>query len=109
MNNPLPQDAISLAGQLGRLDFVSAILGSITIILALGGIVAFLNLRKIAKSQAVSVSTKIAEDVAERAANEYLQRELPNVIEAYRAFLDPDKTSDEKADELASVQEKPGG
>lgn len=99
-------DPISTAAQLGRLDLVSLLLASIGLILVLGGIFAFMNFRAIAKAQATTEAGRVAEEVAERVANDYLQRELPDVTRAYNNFADPHDVSDGDAVLMASAQDK---
>lgn len=98
-------DALTVAAQLGRLDFASLLLAIVSTILVLGGIFAFLNFRSIAKSHAIAQAKETAEATAERVTNEYLQRELPDLLDAYRSFLDSDDVSDEDADDMAEAQE----
>ena len=111
---------VEFAAQTGRLDFVSLILASIGIILAFGGLISYVNFRSLAKKQAVEVATKVAEDVAakfaeekatkdaeekaERAVNEYLQEELPELVNQYMEFMEP--FSNDDADEIAGAQDK---
>lgn len=102
------KDALKIAAQLGRLDFASLLLAIVSTILVLGGIFAFLNFRSIAKAHAIAQAKETAEATAERVTNEYLQRELPDLLEAYRNFLDSDDVSDEAADQMASAQDDDG-
>lgn len=99
--------AITIANQIGRLDFASLLLASVSTILVLGGIFSFLNFRSIAKAQAAEEAKKIAENTAERVTNEYLQRELPDLLSAYRSMLDSDDLSDQQANQMADAQENP--
>lgn len=100
------QSVVEFAAQTGRLDLVSLLLAAIGLILVLGGLFAFINFRSIAKAHAVSEATKIAEATAERVTNEYLQRELPDLLEEYREFFDSDDDfSDDDADEMANAQD----
>ena len=75
----------------------------------LGGLFAFFDFRAVAKKQASEEATRVAEAVAERTANDYLQRELPDVVKAYREIMDFDGVADEIADQLARAQEDPKG
>lgn len=99
------QDALEVAAQLGRLDLVSLLLAIVSLILVFGGLYAFLNFRAIAKAHAVREAREVAEATAERVTNEYLQRELPDLLDAYRSFLDSGDVSDEDADDMAEAQE----
>lgn len=100
-------DATAAAAQLGRLDLVSLLLAAIGLILVLGGLFAFFNFRSIAKNQATVEAQRVAEMVAERSANEYLQKNLPDVVKAYREMMEYDGTSDEAADKMSDAQEDP--
>ena len=72
----------------------------------LGGLFAFINFRSIAKAHAVVEAAKIAEATAERVTNEYLQRELPNLLEEYREFFDSESDfTDDDADQMANAQD----
>lgn len=110
MKDPMSQDAIALASQLGRLDLVSLLLTIVGITIIVVGWIAYIDFRNLAQSRAETVAKDIAEKVAERAANEYLQRELPDVVETYADYLkDSDPISDQSAEELSSTQEETGG
>lgn len=99
------QTVIEFAAQTGRLDLVSLILAAIGLILILGGVFAFLNFRSIAKAHAVTEATVVAEVIAERVTNEYLQRELPDLLEEYRTFFDSEDFTDDDADQMANAQD----
>ena len=60
LNQPVI-DSLSLATQFGRLDFISAVLASLAVILVFGGVFSFLNFRNIAKEQATASSQEIAQ------------------------------------------------
>ena len=106
MGESQAQEVIAYAAQLGRLDLVSLLLAAIGLILVLGGLFAFINFRSIAKIHAVAEATKIAETTAERVTNEYLQRELPDLLEEYRDFFDSeDDFTDDDADQMATAQD----
>lgn len=99
-------DATSVAAQLGRLDLVSLLLALIGLALVLGGIFAFVNFRSLAKNQVEKEAKEVAESVAEREANKYLQRELPSMIKAYRDMIaDSERMTDRSASEMAEAQE----
>ena len=92
-------DSVQLATETGRLDFLSAVLACLAIILVVAGIFAFLNLRALARSSAREESRK----TAERAAVEYLQEELPRMVEDYWK-LARNATSKEQANQLAEEE-----
>lgn len=66
--------------------YAAVILASLTIIVALSGIFAFLSLRRLAKKEAQRVAKEIAEARAETAANLYLQAEMPELLRIYMTF-----------------------
>ncbi len=71
---------------ISRSDFLTAVgivLSCVTIVLALGGIFAFLSLRRIAREEARDESHRLASEVAEKAAVAYLQEEMPALIREY--------------------------
>lgn len=86
VSDPCMSDAICVAGQLGRLDFVSALLAGVALVVAVGGVVAFFNFRSLARRQAEDEARRIAAEIAEVAANKYIQGELPRLLEEYRAL-----------------------
>lgn len=104
-------DSISAAYQLGRLDLVSVLLGCITIILAIFGLLGFGYIIYLAKQEASKVARQIAEDAkniaelkAEHSVNDYIQRELPQIMQEYLILRDSAvKILD--ADKIAENQE----
>jgi len=98
-------DAIQAAAQLGRLDLVSLLLAAIGLILVVGGLFAFFNVRSIARKQATEESGKIAKTVAEQIANEYMQKHLYDIVKAYRNMMDSDAVSDDLAKRMADAQD----
>ncbi|TCO72031.1 hypothetical protein [Rhodovulum euryhalinum] len=102
------RSVVEFAAQTGRLDLVSLLLAIVSTILVLGGVFAFLNFRSIAKAHAIVQAKETAEATAERVTNEYLQRELPDLLKAYRSFLDSDDVSNEAADQMAGAQDNGG-
>ena len=98
-------DSVHYAAEIGRLDFISALLAAIAIGLALAAIYSFIHFRNVAGSQARMTAEKIATEVAEEHANRYIQSELPKIVAAYSAVLGVD---DETANAIASEQEDGG-
>lgn len=98
------KDSIQLATELGRLDFASALLACIGLILVAGGIFAFINFRAIAKKQAKTQATEIAEKIAEQTANEYMQKEGARLVKQYVRFY-MDNPTDDEADDIANAQD----
>lgn len=66
------------------LSIASVLLGCVGILIAISGVFAFLNIRSQAKREARDVATEIARDLSERAAIDYLRRELPSIVHEYR-------------------------
>ncbi len=105
-------NSIQYAAQLGRLDFVSALLGCIAIILALGGIFAFINIRSSAKKTAKETAKETAEEIAEKAACSYIENNLPSIVDAYLDCIDNHAKNNAKnyinatkANQIAQAQE----
>jgi len=72
-------------------DFLSIVLTVLTIGVVLSGAIGFLTIRNKAKKQATKIATriseKIAKEIAEKVANEYIQQNLPEILENYRPFF----------------------
>ena len=72
-------------------DWVNVLLQCLAIGIVLSGIIGYLTIRNKAKKQATKVATqiseKIARDIAEKVANEYIQQNLPEILESYRSFF----------------------
>jgi len=100
-------DAVCQAAQLGRLDFLSALLAAVAILLALGGIYAFINIRSSAQQVARAAAEEESRKLAETAAIAYLERELPRLVASYRE-LARNAVADEEADAVAGTQENQG-
>lgn len=94
-------DVIQYASQLGRLDFVSAILASLVAV----GIFGFLEIRSRSKKEAAEVAEQHSKVVAERVANEYMQKSLPGIIKSYEELV-RDTVSSLEADRIARAQEE---
>lgn len=108
MDESHAQDVIAYAAQIGRLDLVSLLLAIVGLILVIGGVFAFLNFRSIAKTHAKDEAKTVAEAIAERVTNEYLQRELPELLKEYRSFFDSEEFTDEDANQMAGAQDDNG-
>ena len=94
-------DSIQYAAQLGRLDFISALLAALGIIMVFGGLFAFINIRSKAEQAAEEIATAKAEEVA----NIYLQNSLPMIIEAYDDFIE-NHVNASLANQIAEAQER---
>ncbi len=97
-------DSIQYAAQIGRLDFLSAALAVLGILIGLIAIIAFIHFRGVAKKEAKEVSRKVAKKAAEKAANKYIQENLLDILTA-NAHLFIGGVNDRDADEIASAQE----
>lgn len=103
LDDLIASDAISIAAQLGRLDFLNATLASIAIALVLGGVFSFLNFRSIARKTAIREAQRQATHVAENVTNEYMQKNLAPIVETYASFYD-DGLTDDTAEGFSTAQ-----
>lgn len=98
---------IQYAAQLGRLDFISALLACIAIILVIAAFPAYLLIRfraeKIARETAESVRAEILKNV-EKLAVKRLEEKLPSLVDDYMA-LAKNTVTDEIAQAVATAQE----
>lgn len=85
--------------------FMAVALTCVVVLLALSGLVAYIRVKATAKAIAAAEARATACEIAERAANEYLQAEIPAIIEAYGA-LGQNSVKDELADEVAENQDE---
>lgn len=97
-------DVISYAAQIGRLDYVTTSLTILGIFIGLAAILSFIHFRRVAKKEAKEVSKKVAEKVAERVTNQYIQKELLEILRA-NAHLFNGNIGDDDADSIANAQE----
>lgn len=82
------------------LTFVSIVLGSVAIILAMGGVLTFFHFRAVSKKRAEEVARETAEKIAEKAANDYIQANLPEILAEYKDFSS-NSISDNDADRIS--------
>lgn len=94
-------DVIQYAAQIGRLDFISALLACVSFLMVFGGIYAFINIRAKAEKAAEGAASIKAEEVA----NRYMQDNLPKIIEAYEEFIS-NQVNSSVADQIALAQER---
>lgn len=92
-------DQVQLATQTGRLDLLSAVLACLAIVIVFSGVYSFIHFRGVARNTARDETRKIAE----RVAVEFLQNELPRMMEDYRRLAESALTS-EQADRIAEAQ-----
>lgn len=78
-------------------------LTGIAILLALGGVIAYIRIRYSAGKIAAQEARDTAGALAEKAANDYLQAEIPAIIAAYGELSQavPDETADDVARQQA--------
>lgn len=101
-------DAIHVASQLGRLDFLSALLAVIALLSVLGAFPLFWFLRRRAQETAKEVvesEISLLEEKIEKRAIARMEELLPELIEDYGKFA-IDAVSSDVADQIASVQEE---
>lgn len=99
--------AVQWAYNGGMLEIASMLLGLVSIILVVAGVFAFMNLRGYAQNAAREATKEAVESIAERVANEYIQRELPKIIHEYREF-GYGVPGDDEADDIAQAQDNGG-
>jgi len=69
------------------LTLATVLLAVVAIILVLGGIFAFLNIRRDAREVAERTARETAERISEEVANLYLQEQLPVLFDEYAKFM----------------------
>lgn len=94
---------VGLANQFGLFGITSVLLGLVGILLALGGLVAFFDVRRAAQATARAAAQEEARKVAEAVANAYMQAELPTILNEYFDLL-KDSVTAQEADEIAQAQ-----
>lgn len=82
----------------------AVLLTAVAVLLAVSGLIAYIRVRWSARSIATEEARKTAEAIAEKAANDYLQAELPAIVSAYAAFS-KGAVADVAADQIAGSQE----
>lgn len=101
-------DAIQFAAQMGRLDFVSAMLGGVSAMLAVVALfmafAGFIGYKQVS-SQSRTIAAETAREEAARAVGEYLEKNLPGMLDE-RLNVVEEPVNDEAAYELSSAQEK---
>jgi heme/copper-type cytochrome/quinol oxidase subunit 2 len=95
-------DSVSYAAQLGRLDFISALLACIALIVAVFGFYGLFEFRRAAKKKAARV--------ARETTLEYLKNELPITVREILRELMPEIKSlanvDDRSNDYADAQDK---
>ena len=103
-------DPVAVASQIGRLDFVSALLAIIAIILGAAAIPLFVFLKyraeQVAKSEIASHMEGIRQ-MAEAEAISKVEQQLPILVEQYMELVQ-NRVAAEAADAIAGAQENDG-
>jgi len=102
-------DAIAVAAQMGRLDFISAVLASLSVLIVVASFPLFFFLRgraeKVAR-EAADEYLKAATSTVEREAAKRLEEMLPKMVQDYVELARNNAVSPEQADEIAAAQEE---
>ena len=105
-------DSIQFAAELGRLDFLSAVLASLAAILVFVSLPYLLYLRhraeQVAKKTAEEVLANAKEEIEKRAAA-MLEAMLPTMVRDYMDVAESTAIGSVDADEIAASQEEPDG
>lgn len=102
-------DAIAIAGQLGRLDFISTILALIGILLVFAALPVYrlilVRCQDIIRKNWKELEEKVAQDVEEVAISR-LEAKLPDMHEDYMKMIQAmDQNSDDLADDIGEAQD----
>jgi hypothetical protein len=111
VNSEEKANVLNLAVQIGRLDFVSAILAMFGILVGLAAIFGIVEVRNRAEERARLTAKEIAENVAIIAAREEVQRSLPSIVrrEALSVkMFSEGEPSDSEINDLMSKLDKNG-
>ncbi|MCB2012314.1 MAG: hypothetical protein KDF64_17300 [Geminicoccaceae bacterium] len=98
---------LAYAAQTGRLDFISALLAVLAIILGLGAFPVFFFVQRRAENIAREVAESILKDALERIENDAIsrvERMLPKLVEEY-GELARNAVNETIANEIAAAQE----
>ena len=101
-------DAIEYASQIGRLDFVSALLAIVAIIVGVSAIPMFVYLKhraEVAAKDAIEDQATILEERLERMAVSKMEEMLPILMNEYRDLAKSAEIEDAQADEIADAQD----
>lgn len=101
-------DAIQYASQMGRLDFVSALLAIVAIVIGVSAIPMFLYLRHRAEEAArtaINSQAEALETRLEQMAVSKMEEMLPILINEYRDLAKAAEIGDAQADEIADAQD----
>jgi hypothetical protein len=100
----LAADAVSIAAQTGRLDFLTATLAVLAAMVGIFGIYAFFDVRRVAARVAKLEAETVAAAIAEPTAVKYMERELPKLMDAYMELI-RNSVADDAANAIAEAQE----
>jgi hypothetical protein len=101
-------DSIQYASQIGRLDFVSALLAIVAIVVGVSALPMFLYLRyraEDAAKRAIDSQAEILTSRLEDMAVSKMEEMLPILIYEYRDLAKNAEIGDAQADEIADAQE----
>jgi len=101
-------DSIQYAGELGRLDFMSALLACVTMAFIVSAFPLFLYLRGRAATvakEAVEQQLKDSSEAIEKAAIARMEAMLPTLVADYVKLSQAAVVSGEDADKIAAAQE----
>ena len=101
---PCTQDVIQYASQLGRLDLVTLLLTCLGVVIAVFGLVGFNYIKHKAQTIAEETAREIAHEKCERLVNEYIQKEMPQLLQEQREFAQ-NLVQSNMADLIAGAQE----
>ncbi|MAS05271.1 MAG: hypothetical protein CL534_11375 [Ahrensia sp.] len=87
-------DAVFVAAQTHRLDFISLVLTAITIILAFGGLFAFFEIRYRAKIAAQDTARSECRSIAAELLKNYANDELPDEVRRLVELIMQEKDGD---------------
>lgn len=106
---PQASDAVAVAAQIGRLDFISALLAVIALLLGLGAIPLFVYLRSRAEgiaTAAVNERMNAIEKRLEAEAVAKMEEMLPAIVPNYEQ-LARNYVTDSVGNDIASAQDDP--
>jgi hypothetical protein len=102
-------DAISVASQIGRLDFISALLAVIALLIGLGAIPLFVYLRSRAKEVAIAAVNERMKEVEghlEAEAISKMEAMLPTLVAQYHQ-LAQNSVTEAQGNDIADAQDDP--
>jgi uncharacterized membrane protein YcjF (UPF0283 family) len=86
------------------LALAAALLAAVAVALVLASVFAFINFRSIARTQARETARQAAEEIAEVTANQYIQKNLPDIFAEYASLMSARGASDAQGNEIAEQE-----